>query len=284
MRIACVQTDVVFADPLANAARAIQKLEQIKEQGVDLAVFPEAYLTGYCVSTEQEAEDLAILAKTDAKAELVSFHESLELIHAATERLDIGCVIGFAGKNSLEGRFNAAALFEPTQAPRLYRKTHLPFLGYDRFALPGLDLDVFETKWGKIGILICFDQRPPEAARTLALKGADLILLPTNWPIGAEVSAEHMSIARAAENKVFMATCNRVGVENGTTFIGKSKIIHCSGRVLVAAGDSEETLIADIDVEEARQKRIVNIPGEYEMEVFKSRQPFLYRIIADTSR
>lgn len=284
MRIACVQTDVVFKNPIANAEKAVKKLEELKEQGVDLAIFPEAYLTGYCVNSEQEAEELAINASVDSNSELTSFHESLEAMHEATERIDIGCVIGFAGKNKLEGKFNAAALFEPSKAPRIYRKTHLPFLGYDRFALPGLELDLFGTKWGKIGILICFDQRPPEAARTLALKGADLIVLPTNWPIGAEVSAEHMSIARAAENKVFMATCNRVGIENGTSFIGKSKIIHCSGKVLASAGDGEETLIADIDVEEARQKRIVNIPGEYEMEVFKSRQPALYKIITDTSR
>lgn len=284
MRIACVQTDVVFGNPTANAEKAVAKLSELKEQGVDLAIFPEAYLTGYCVNTEQEAEELAINAKTDRKSEQVSFHESLELIHVATERIDIGCVIGFAGKNELEGRFNAAALFEPSKPPKIYRKTHLPFLGYDRFAMPGLELNLFETKWGKVGILICFDQRPPEAARTLALKGADLIVLPTNWPMGAEVSAEHMSIARAAENKVFMATCNRVGVENGTTFIGKSKIIHCSGKVLAAAGEGEEVLIADIDVEESRQKRIVNIPGEYEMEVFKSRQPALYTIITDISR
>jgi predicted amidohydrolase len=271
MRIACVQSNVQFADPAANAVNAVAKLESLAGQGVELAIFPEAYLTGYCVANEAEAERTAI-ERTDA---------SLTAIQSAVDRLQIGAVVGFA-EQGIEGElFNAAAIFEPGQPARYYRKTHLPFLGYDRFANPGDELEIFETRWGKIGVLICFDLRPPEAARTLALKGAELIVLPTNWPVGAEVSADHVSIARAAENKVFFATCDRVGYENGTHFIGRSKIIHTSGRVLASAGDAEEILIADIDLAEARNKRIVNIPGEYEMEVFGSRQPSLYRQITE---
>jgi 5-aminopentanamidase len=283
VKIACVQADVVFGQPMVNAVKVATKLEELKSQGVDLAIFPEAFLTGYCVSSAEEAEEVAILAVAGEDHELRNAHESLIYIQDATERLDIGCIVGFAGNNGMD-LYNGALLFEPGKAPRRYIKTHLPYLGYDRFAMPGSALDVFETRWGNIGILICFDQRPPEPARVLALKGADLIVLPTNWPVGAEVSAEYMSIARAAENKVFMATCNRVGTENGTTFIGKSKIIHCSGRVLAAAGDQEEVIIADLNLEEARQKRIVNIPGEYEMEVFKSRQPSLYQVIAEPNQ
>lgn len=280
MRIACVQTNVVFANPTVNADQAIRHLESLKAQGVDLAIFPEACLTGYCVSSRTEAEQIAIEATAIKNGMVTTIHPSLTRIHEATESLDIGCIIGFAGNNGTH-LYNGAILFEPGAPPRRYVKTHLPYLGYDRFATPGDTLDVFDTKWGKIGILICFDQRPPEAARTLALKGAELIVLPTNWPIGAEVSAEHMSIARAAENKVFLATCNRVGTENGTTFIGKSKIIDTRGRIVEAAGEGEEVLIADIDLTEAQEKRIVNIPGEYEMEVFASRQPDLYQVITE---
>jgi 5-aminopentanamidase len=283
VRIACVQADVAFGQPMANSATVVAKLEELKAAGVDLAIFPEAFLTGYCVSSASEAEKIAILATAGDDLELRTAHEALTGIQGASERLDIGCVVGFAGNNGMD-LYNGAVLFEPGQPPRRYIKTHLPYLGYDRFAISGVDLPVFETRWGNIGILICFDQRPPEPARVLALKGADLIVLPTNWPVGAEVSAEFMSIARAAENKVFMATCNRVGTENGTTFIGKSKIIHCSGRVLAAAGDAEEVIVADLNLEEARQKRIVNIPGEYEMEVFKSRKPLLYQVIAEPNQ
>jgi predicted amidohydrolase len=273
MRIACVQSNVVFANPTANADLAIEKLNLLKDQEVDLAIFPEAFLTGYCVASAAQAESIAI-SRT---------FEGLSKIPETVDTLGIGAVIGF-GEQGVEGElYNSAAMFEPEVPTRFYRKTHLPFLGYDRFADPGNELEVFDTRWGKIGILICFDLRPPEAARTLALKGADLIVLPTNWPIGAEVSANHVSIARAAENKVFVATCNRVGTENGTTFIGKSRIIATNGFVLEEAGNREEVLIADLDLSEARDKRIVNIPGEYEMEVFACRQPNLYQVLTDST-
>jgi predicted amidohydrolase len=275
MRIACVQTNVTFGNPDANASAAVDKLHFLKGEGVDLAVFPEAYLTGYCAGSQEEAESIAL--------DLSGWsHPALSKILAACVDLDMGCVVGYAGK--VAGKLlNGATLFEPGVSPRQYLKTHLPFLGYDRFASPGHELPVFETRWGRIGILICFDLRPPEAARTLALKGADLIVLPTNWPVGAEVSADHVAIARAAENRVFMATCNRVGTENGTTFIGRSKIIGLGGQVIEAAGDQEEDLIADLDLPLARNKRIVNIPGEYEMEVFSCRQPELYKSIYTTN-
>ena len=278
MRIACVQADVVFNDPNANSRFLIEKLAELKEGGVEFAVFPEAFLTGYCVDDEAAAKEIAIEAAVDQNGEIVKMNPALEAIRDACERLEMGCVVGFAGFDG-EGLFNAAALFEPGRAPRRFLKVHLPYLGYDRFVRGGDDLPVFETRWGKIGILICYDQRPPEGARVLGLKGADLIVLPTNWPIGAEVSAEYMSIARAAENRVFFATCDRVGVENGVKFIGLSKIIDIGGKVLAAAGDTEATLIADLDLARARDKKIVNIPGEYEMDLVNSRKPELYGVI-----
>jgi 5-aminopentanamidase len=261
--------DVVFGDSAANADRAIQKLKELGDQGVDLAVFPEAFLTGYCVSSPAQAREISIPRNADA----------IQRMDDACQTHGVTVVVGFSELGADEKLYNTAVLLERGQAPRFYRKTHLPFLGLDRFTEVGDELEIFETRHGKIGILICFDLRPPEAARTLALKGAELIVLPTNWPVGAEVSADHVSIARAAENKVFVATCNRIGVENGTTFIGRSKIIHTSGRVLSAADGNESALVAEIDLSEARQKRIVNVPGEYEMEVFDCRQPELYEII-----
>jgi predicted amidohydrolase len=159
---------------------------------------------------------------------------------------------------------------------RRYVKTHLPELGYDKFVRGGDALPVFDTEFGRVGILICFDLRHPEAARCLALAGADLIVLPTNWPDGAEMAAEHIALVRAAENKVFLATCDRVGTENGTHFIGLSKIIDPYGRVLASAGDSEAIIEADIDLSRARDKRNVIIPGKYEITIEESRRPQLY--------
>lgn len=272
MRVACVQSNVVFADPAANAENAVKRIAELKSQGVDLVVFPEAYLTGYCVDSAEDAAGIAISTNSDA----------LELLRQASEEHDMLVVAGYAEKG--DGKvYNAATLWEPGREPRTYRKTHLPYLGLDRFVEAGSELPVFDTRLGQIGILICFDQRPPEATRAMALGGADIIVLPTNWPVGAEVAAEHLSIARSAENRVFFATCNRVGKENGFTFIGRSKIVHPTGRVLAAAGGEEEILIADVDFADARQKRTVNIPGKYETEVFASRRPELYGVLLEKS-
>ncbi|MFX8542930.1 carbon-nitrogen hydrolase family protein, partial [Acinetobacter baumannii] len=91
----------------------------------------------------------------------------------------------------------------------------------------------------------------------LALKGADVILLPTNWPDGAQVSASTVCVARAAENKVWMVACNRIGVENGFRFIGQSKIISPSGLVVTSANEGEATLTATLDFALARDKHTV---------------------------
>jgi len=271
MKLACVQSNVVFGDPEANALKAIEKLRELKADGVELALFPEAYLTGYCVDSSEAACSIAISSDSAA----------LSMIRAACEELDILAVVGYA--EASEGKvFNAATLFEPGVAPRTYRKTHLPELGLDKFVEAGQDLPLFETRLGKIGILICFDLRPPEATRVLALKGADILLLPTNWPVGAEISAAHIAIARAAENRIFVATCNRVGEEHGFRFIGQSKIIGVTGQVLAAADAEEQTITAEVDLSQARQKRTIGIPGKYETEVFASRNPRLYTTITNS--
>lgn len=270
LTLACCQCDVAFGDPLANAAFAASKVKALAAQSVDLILFPEAFLTGYCFRTAEEASAHAIERS----------HEAIRQLQEAVDASGTSLVAGFA-ERSEEGLFNSAALLAPGIRPRLYRKTHLPFLGLDRFVKAGSALEVHETPWGPVGVLICFDMRPPEATRTLALQGAELILLPTNWPEGAEVSADFVSIARAAENKVFFASCNRVGEEQGFRFIGRSKIISPTGKVLAAASDGPEDLIAEIDLAEARNKHSVLRPGEYELQIFEKRRPELYHPIVD---
>jgi 5-aminopentanamidase len=270
MRIASVQCHVAFNDPAANAAAAVERLRELKSYEVDLAVFPEAFLTGYCVECVEDARQISIEGT----------HDALATIRQAAEEFDMVVVVGYAERTGDTVR-NAAVLFEPGREPQVYYKTHLPELGLDRFVERGDDLPVFETRLGRIGMLICFDVRHPEPARVLALKGADVIVLPTNWPRGAEISADVLAVARAAENRVFVATCNRVGEEHGFHFIGRSKIVHPSGRVLAAAqGDEETVLYADIDIEEARSKRTVTIPGRHETTVFLSRHPALYGVLS----
>jgi len=269
MRVACVQWDVRFGQPEANADRAIRALSSLRDQGVELAILPEAYLTGYCARTLQEADSLAI----------PSSDGQIGRLSKACDRLGIAAIVGFAEK-AADGLYNSAAIFVPGDAPRFYRKTHLPCLGLDRFVRSGGELGLVEVGGVKVGVLICFDQRHPEPARCLALGGADLIALPTNWPEGAEIAARHICITRAAENQVYVATCNRVGEENGFRFIGESKIVSPTGEVIASAGAGEAVLVGDIEPAMAREKVRRVREGVYEMDMFGSRRPELYGVIA----
>jgi predicted amidohydrolase len=165
-----------------------------------------------------------------------------------------------------------------------YRKSHLPYLGVDRFVTPGDELPVWDTPLGRIGVEICYDLRFPEVTRALALQGAEIVVHPTNFPMAAKIQTELITVARAAENRIFLLTANRVGKERWAEFCGWSQIVDPYGVRLAEAGETEEALlVADIDVEKAQDKDYV-IPGEYELFLFGHRRPDLYgELVRETS-
>ena len=124
---------------------------------------------------------------------------------------------------------------------------------------------------------ICYDGAFPETGRVLALLGADLLVLPTNWPTHSECAAEHMMACRAMENVVYAMAVNRVGEERGFRFIGRSSIVGTGGERLAFAGpDGEEILYAEIDPARARRKRLVRVPGKHEIDRIADRRPGFY--------
>ncbi len=252
---------------VAENLRSIEvRLIEAAERGAQLALFPECALSGYVFHNLEEAIPSAL-----------DIHSPrLDQIRAICTRMNIYAVVGLIEKYHVH-TYNSAFLFSPDGKIQAYRKCHLPVLGIDRFMSQGDSLPIFDTELGRIGILICYDIRFPEAARTLTLKGADIILVPTNWPAGAESSPEFLTRARAWENRVWIAACDRVGTEEGTKFIGRSQIITPDGVILKQAGtEDEEMLIAEIDPNISRQKRIVIVPGEFELDPVLGRRPELY--------
>jgi predicted amidohydrolase len=272
--------DITLGDVSGNLARVLQKLETAAANGANLVVFPEACLSGYCFSSLNESLPYH---RTVDSAEI---HDEFS---QACARLGVTGVLGFlegvrsATGGEFEFAYNSAAIAwqssdNKTAVRDVYRKTHLPTLGVDRFIRQGPELGrTFDAPWGKLGTLICYDIRFPEAARVLGLNGVDVLALPTNWPEGAESSPDIITRARAWENRYWIVAANRVGIERGRRFIGRSQIVSPVGKVICEAGADEEVILyAELDLNIARQKRIINEPGEWELDITADRRPELY--------
>ncbi|MFQ5912812.1 MAG: carbon-nitrogen hydrolase family protein [Nitrospinota bacterium] len=270
---AAVQTNPVLADRRANLTMSLHLIEECASNGARLIVFPECSLTGYCFDGRGEAESVA--------EEIPG--PSTEVLAAKARETNTYIVAGLLERED-DRLYNAAVLIGPEGAVRhSYRKTHLPGLGVDRFADPGEGpLEVVETDIGRVGILICYDLFFPEPARALMLKGMDLLLLPTNWPVGREANPDFVVKCRARENHVYVAATNRAGEERGTRFFGRSQICDPEGRVLgEAAPDAPDVLYAEIDPRSSREHHVVLRPGEFEPDLMKDRRPELYGALTE---
>jgi predicted amidohydrolase len=270
LRVAAVQMDVKFGDLEANLQRVEAFARCAALQGAELAVFPECSLTGYCFETRAEAMAKAVLFSADLVERLCEIARQTRCF----------LVVGAAEADG-KALYNTCVLVGPDRLLGKYRKSHLPYLGLDRFAAPGDEAYcVYSVGPARVGMNICYDASFPEPARVLTLLGADLIVLPTNWPPAAEAVAEHVIPTRALENNIYFVAANRIGSERGFSFIGRSVICGPDGSVLVRAPAGEEAiLVADVDVHQARQKHLVRVPGRHEIDRVADRRPELYQPI-----
>lgn len=266
IRVALVQMDVRRNDKDANRAYIAEKLRECAQRGAKLVVFPECALSGYVFNSLEEA-----LPATESVP-----GETTAALAEICKEWGVYAVVGLLERDG-EAVYNSAFIVGPEGLVGNYRKSHLPILGIDRYVNRGGELRVFNLPFARIGVLICYDVRFPEASRSLALQGADIIVLPTNWPQGAESSPDFLTRARAFENRVWLIACNRVGVEEGARFIGRSQAIDPSGKVMAEAnGDAEEILEIEIEPSASRQKRLVFKPGVFEFDLIGGRRPELY--------
>jgi len=271
VRIAAVQMDVKLADREGNLARMLAKLETAAKEGAAVVVFPECALPGYCFEGLDEARPHAETIPGPAT----------KAFTAACKKLSVHAVFGMLEADG-ERIFNACVVVGPDGVVGTYRKVHLPFLGIDMFTTPGdKQFAVHEIQAGgqslRVGMNICYDGSFPEAARVMALQGADIILLPTNWPPGSECMAGCVVNARAMENHIYYLAVNRVGTERGFRFIGMSKICAPGGHVLAEAAHEDECLLyAEIDPAKARNKHQVRVPGKHEINRVADRRPEMY--------
>jgi predicted amidohydrolase len=267
IKIAGVQMDVTLGDVPANRSAILDRLARAADLGAKLVVFPECALTGYGFDSRDEARP---------HAEPIP-GPSTEIIARACRERGVFVVFGLIERDG-DRLFNACALVGPDGLVGSYRKVHMPSMGFDKLADPGdRPFAVHDIGGLRVGLQICYDGGFPEASRVQALLGADLIVLPTNWPRHAECAAEHQMATRAMENVVYTLAVNRVGEERGFRFIGRSSIHGVGGERLAFAGpDGEEIILAEIDPAKARQKRQVRVPGRHEIHRFADRRPEFY--------
>jgi 5-aminopentanamidase len=267
MRVAVVQFDPTLGDIERNLRSIDGALEQAAEQGASLVVFPECAVSGYVYRSLDEALQVA----ESIPGQVTDF------LATSAARHNLYTVVGMLERAG-DRCYNSAMLVGPSGLQAVYRKTHTLCLGVDRFTTPGdIPFAVLEIPGARLGILICYDLRFPEPARILALQGAQIIVLPTNWPVTSTIQADLFTRTRAAENRVFVLAADRVGAERGATFLGRSQIVGPDGTVRAEADQTrEETLVIDIDPTEADSKRMVVRPGEHEFDFFGDRRPDLY--------
>ncbi len=262
-----------------NRSRMTEYILKAAEQRVDLIVFPEEVLTGVgTVSMQQFKPDDKLTM--DDHAELIpkgtSTRHFIEL--AKKHHIYINWSMCEQDPDRFDATYNTSVLVGPEGFVGKYRKVHLPLC--ERLVhYPGLgDYPVFDTEIGKIGLEICFDKCFPEVARSLSLKGAQIILNPICWPnvSGTEDDPDHyahvtFAHSRAWENMVFFVDANHAGpfMEGHSQIVGPNP-----GQVFASTGFEEGMAIAEVDVEaEIKHARIVAMGGS---DLLRDRKPGTY--------
>lgn len=270
MKIACVQFEPVIGDVGANLDAMAARIRQAHAQGASVVVLPELADSGYVF---HDIDELGTLASP-----IPAGHSAQRLIALAAE-LGIHIASGLAERDG-KAFFNSAILCGPSGYVGKYRKLHL----WNREKLyfqPGdLGLPVFDTPIGRIGLAICYDGWFPETFRQLALNGAELVCIPTNWvPMPgqnrqSEPMANILHKAAAHMNAVYIACADRVGTERGQPFIGSSLIVGPTGRPIAgpASYDGDEILIADVSLSEIETSRKLSERND----VIGDRRPDVY--------
>ena len=260
MRIALVQPSTVFGDVGANL-RAL--LAAIAANEADFYVLPELCLSGY------DFDDPAQLAPFAQEPGA----EPLEALARAANDRGAGISFGFAESGAGGKLYNSALLALPDGRRRVYRKTHLYAREKLLFERGDTGFFVEEFRGLRVGVAICFDWFFPEAFRTLALRGADLIAHSANLVMPY---CQRAAFARALENHVYVATANRIGTEERSgrrlTFTGESVLVAPDGEYLARLPvDAPAVAVAQVHPAKARDKRVTG--GD---DLFADRRPEMY--------
>lgn len=263
MKIALYQMDIIPGKPQENFQKVEQWLQEtVETHKVDAVVLPELWTTAYTL------ESLHELAEDENHDQVLSFLQELAKTYYI---LLFGGSYAVKTKRGVVNR--AVVITRDGEIKGTYDKIHLvPMLHEPEYMVAGESLpQIIENGDMKAMVSICYDLRFPELFRPLAVNGANIIVVPAEWPASRSIHWESLLQARAIENQAFVIGCNRSGSYNGTEFAGCSLIIDPLGHIIrKGSSDKEETLFAEIDFQITADTR-KTIP------VFESRKPALYR-------
>lgn len=256
VRVACCQIEPKVGDKRGNLDKCAAYIQRAAKGGANIIVLPELASSGYVFESRKEAHSLA---------DVFDGGETTREWSKLAADLKVHIVGGFCERDG-GTLYNAAAIVGPSGPVGLFRKVHL-WGDENLFFAPGnLGFPVFATPHGVIGAAVCYDGWFPETYRTMALAGAELVCVPTNWvPIPGqdpkrEAMANVLVMASAHSNSICIAAADRVGTERGQPFIGQSLIVsHTGWPVGGPASPTEEAIIyADLDLADAKRARCWN--------------------------
>lgn len=266
--------------------RHLRYIDEAAGLGAELVVFPEVSLHGYPPSLRSSDLEGA-LTRVYATAEAVPDGPNVRAIARRAQERDVHVVFGLTEAGERQGvTYNTAVLTGPDGHIGSFRKVHVG-AGEQFFWRPGNDWPVFETRIGRIGLLICWDKVFPESARELTLRGADLLVMPTAWGLapGHGTGLDNLCVrqynlyerARAAENGRWFISSNFLGELGGYDFFGLSQIVDPLGDVIASSGNTKIGLTtAAIDIEGGVARARAAVEGAFLM---RDRRPETYRAL-----
>ncbi|KQQ06135.1 MULTISPECIES: carbon-nitrogen hydrolase family protein [unclassified Rathayibacter] len=240
-----------------NYALIASLAEEARERGVEFLVLPEAAIGGYLSSLGNHGDTV----KTTSRSLPPAIHVNGPELRRVQEIVgDLMVAIGFCElDDDGETRYNAAALLDGGQVYGSYRKVHQP-LGEHMSYSAGPGYSTFDTPVGRVGLQICYDKAFPEAARSMALDGAEIIASLSAWPAARTATAENLQedrwtyrfnqfdIARALDNQVFWLASNQSGTFGSLRYVGNAKVVDPGGNILATTLLGAGMAVADIDV------------------------------------
>lgn len=266
-KIALVQYQSVLGDLQKNVDRAVEMVREAAAKGAKIVCFPEMFNTGYNFQLIGDGFHNC--------GETIDGHTITRLQKVAKE---CACYViaPITLEKKVKGVFYNAAVVIDDEGVVLgdYSKHHL-WAAERYYFHAGEDIPVFDTKYGKIGVMICYDAGFPETARVLTLKGAELIFMPSAWRI-QDWDMWNLNIPqRALENTLYVAGVNRFGHEDDLYMFGNSKVADWRGRIIAESKEEKEEIVyAEIDLDQLTKARL-------DIHYLKDRRPDSYKLLSE---